>query len=188
MPAPYSPLAVANSFIASYGSISGIEHMKLQKLVYCSYGWWLALNGLEGTRLTNEGPEIWRHGPVFPTLYHTLKVFGRAPIREPQSDGPFEMPDRVDAEDENATSLITWTWGRYGHLSSFALSDMTHKPGTPWHRVALEKNFVVPMSTKIPDQYIHEEFSGLMEQLSGERELGAETARRVRSTRSEHIS
>jgi len=46
MPAPYSPIAIANNFVEQFGGVTGIEHMKLQKLVYCSYGWMLALNGL----------------------------------------------------------------------------------------------------------------------------------------------
>ena len=89
MPAPYSSVAVANTFIEKFGSISGIEHMKLQKLVYCSYGWWLTYYGLDGIKLTEDGPEIWRHGPVFPELYQAFKVFGRKPITTIKSDGPF---------------------------------------------------------------------------------------------------
>ncbi|MDP9569650.1 UNVERIFIED_ORG: putative phage-associated protein [Agrobacterium larrymoorei] len=136
--------------------------MKLQKLVYCSYGWWLAGHGLDEVRLTSEGPQIWKHGPVFDSLYHTLKVFGREPITLPQSSNPFGAPDMVDAEDESVLNLVRWVWGRYGHLSSFALSDMTHKPGTPWHRVAVENNFRIAYNTSIPDQYILEEYQRLM--------------------------
>lgn len=162
MPVPYSPLAIANTFISEFGRDNGIEHMKLQKLVYCSYGWWLAVRGLNGDRLTTEGPEIWRHGPVFYSLYHVMKIYGRKPIHEAQSVGPFVQPDRIDDEDHEVLSLVRWIWGRYGHLSSFALSDMTHKPGTPWHRVAQERNFRVPFNTEIPDEYIHQEFSNLL--------------------------
>ncbi|WEF24630.1 type II toxin-antitoxin system antitoxin SocA domain-containing protein [Paracoccus sp. S3-43] len=159
MPVPFTPLAVANAFITEYAKGVGIEHMKLQKLVYCSYGWWLQQYGLKGLRLTTEGPEIWRHGPVFSSLYKTLKVFGRAPILTPQSSGPFAAPDAID--DVNVESLIHWIWSRYGHMSSFALSDLTHKQGTPWYRVAMDHNFSVPFHTNIPDEYIFEEFTKL---------------------------
>lgn len=167
MPIPYTPLAIANSFIDRFGAQSGIEHMKLQKLVYCSYGWWLAVHGLDAVRLTEDGPEIWRHGPVFSSLYRVLRVFGSEPIRAPQSVTPFHAPENIDADDEEVRSLITWIWGRYGHLSGFALSDMTHKSGTPWHRVASENNFRIAFNTEIPDEYIFEEFTGLMENISG---------------------
>ena len=160
MAVPYTPLAIANEFIANFGSPTGIEHMKLQKLVYCAYGWWLASHEDE-TRLTDEGPEIWKHGPVFSSLYSTLRIFGREPITHPQSRNPFEDPPKV-GDDREVVRLLQWVWSRYGHLSSFALSDMTHKPGTPWHRVAQENSWKVPFNTRIPDEYIREEFRSLM--------------------------
>ncbi|MFT5785192.1 MAG: putative phage-associated protein [Ascidiaceihabitans sp.] len=162
MPIPYNSVSIANNFLESYGADAGIEHMKLQKLVYCAYGWWLAHAKLEGQRLTSDGPEIWKHGPVFPDLYHAFKVFGRKPIKQMQSTNPFSDPENVDANDLQVRPLVAWIWGRYGHLSSFDLSEMTHKQGTPWYRVAQERGFSVPMSTRIPDQYILEEFSSLM--------------------------
>lgn len=162
MPVPYTPLAVANNFLEQFGQTDGIEHMKLQKLVYCSYGWWLAVNGLDGTRLTTEGPEIWKHGPVFDSLYHALKVFGRKPITAPQSTNPFATPENVAPDDDHVRAFVRWVWSRYGHLSGFALSDMTHKPGTPWHRVASENNFSVAFNTEIPDEYICDEFTKLL--------------------------
>ena len=159
MPLPYSPLAIANNFIEQFGGQGdGIEHMKLQKLVYCSYGWWLAVHGLDEPQLTTEGPEVWRHGPVFDSLYHTLKVFGRKPISKMKSSSPFSDPENVDEDDENVIKLIEWIWERYGHLTAFSLSDMTHKAGTPWHRVVSENKFRVAFNTPIPPSYILEEF------------------------------
>jgi uncharacterized phage-associated protein len=100
--------------------------------------------------------------PFFDSLYHAFKVFGRKPITAPQSSNPFAAPENVDQDDENTRNLVTWIWGRYGHLSGFALSDLTHKDGTPWHRVAAENNFKVAYNTDIPDQYILEELSELL--------------------------
>ena len=168
MPMPYSPLAMANEFIARFQQNDGIEHMKLQKLVYCANGWWLAYR--PNTPLVNELPEVWKFGPVFPSLYAVLKVYGRAPIRNIQSRSPFEKPDRVDQGDMDTFNLIEWTWRRYGHLSSFALSDMTHKTGTAWQRLAEEHKFVVPEGLDIPQAYIVHEFQRL---LNGERKQSA---------------
>ncbi len=162
MPVPYTPIAIANNFLEQFGEPVGIEHMKLQKLVYCSYGWWLAVNGQDAARLTSERPEIWKHGPVFNSLYHAFKVFGRLSIKQPQSNNPFGPPENVDADDEHVRSFIAWVWSRYGHLSSFALSDLTHKVGSPWHRVATENDFRVAFNTEIPDLYIFQEFSNLL--------------------------
>lgn len=172
MTVPYTPLAIANYFVKEFGGSNGIEHMKLQKLVYCSYGWWLSIKGLEGERLTLEGPEIWKHGPVFSSLYNVLRVYGREPITDVNSAAPFSGPDEIAKEDDEVCSLLIWNWSRYGHFTSFALSDMTHRPGTPWHRVATENNFKVPVNTRIPDEYIFEEFSKLRNELGGQKMSG----------------
>lgn len=146
MPVPYSSIAIANNFVQQFGATNGIEHMKLQKLVYCSYGWWLAAYGLEAERLTSDAPEVWKHGPVFEDLYHAFKVFGRKPITEMKSLSPFSEPENVDGDDNNVRNLVSWIWKRYGHLSGFALSDLTHRRGTPWYRVAEENNFQLALA------------------------------------------
>ena len=156
MPRPYTPLAVANTFIVRYQMGSGIEHMKLQKLVYCANGWWLAFH--PGSQLVTEAPQVWKFGPVFPSLYQVLKVFGRTAITTAQSRSPFEKPSMIDDDDSDSLNLVDWTWRRYGHLSGFALSDMTHKPGTAWYRAADENKFLVPEGFNIPSKYISEEF------------------------------
>jgi uncharacterized phage-associated protein len=158
MPVPYSPLAIANEFIARHRE-AGLEHMKLQKLVYCANGWWLAFHPQKA--LVSELPEVWKFGPVFPSLYSALKVYGRQPIKTVQSRSPFDQPDRVDDNDHESLNLIEWVWNRYGHLSSFALSDMTHKEGTAWQRAAADHDFVVPVGLDIPQAYIVDEFKRL---------------------------
>jgi uncharacterized phage-associated protein len=156
MPIPYTPLAIANEFIARYQPSVGIEHMKLQKLVYCANGWWLAFHANQP--LIDEAPEVWKFGPVFPSLYRVLKVYGRSPIKTVQSRSPFEAPDRVTESDADAFNLVDWTWRRYGHMTSFALSEMTHREGTAWQRAAAEHDFLVPEGLDIPLGYIVDEF------------------------------
>ena len=153
-------LAISNEFVSMFGKEDGIAHMKLQKLVYCTYGWWLAARGPDAERLTSDRPEIWKHGPVFGNLYRVLQEFGRKPIKSPQSVGPFSKPDALDEGD--GRDIVNWIWNRYGHLSGVALSEMAHEPGSPWHRLAVESEFMVAYNTPIPDQYIYEEFRGRM--------------------------
>ena len=45
---------------------------KLQKLMYCCYGVVLAKTGL---RLTDEHPEAWQYGPVFPDALKCVQFF-----------------------------------------------------------------------------------------------------------------
>jgi uncharacterized phage-associated protein len=155
----YTPAQVANTFLANYGASEGISHMKLQKLVYCVHGWWLAYNA---NALLQEKPEVWKFGPVFPSLYHELKIFGTTSIREPIKTSPFaESAPVVPNTDNSSQQLIAWVWGRYGHLSAMALSDMTHKEGTAWRKIAESRNFRVPMGLALDDSDVREEFTKL---------------------------
>lgn len=157
MTRPYKPLAFANEFIAKAGP-SGAEHMKLQKLTYLAYGWWLAYYD---DPILSEGPQVWTHGPVFKSLYFALRTFGRAPVTTMQPDGPFGQVLRVDNTDAEVLSLLDWIWGRYGSKSAYYLSDLTHESGSPWRQVAEEHEFKVPMDTPIPVSIIKEHYRKL---------------------------
>lgn len=54
-----------------------VTPMKLQKLVYITYGWALALFHLQ---LFQEKIQAWKHGPVIPSLFHEFKVYTNNPI------------------------------------------------------------------------------------------------------------
>jgi hypothetical protein len=63
--APTSAAAVANAFLdiqeLDGGNFPPIDQMKLQKLVYYAYAWWLAYTGQQ---LFPEDVEAWPWGPV----------------------------------------------------------------------------------------------------------------------------
>lgn len=146
----YTPLAVANEFIARHGmKPGGLDHMKLQKLTYYAHGWWLAY---EPESLLVEKPEVWKFGPVFGSLYRVLAPFGSRSIAQPQRANPFQEPPRVI--DERALGLVDWVWDRYGSHSSMRLSDMTHEEGTPWRVLAEQNGYNVPKNFPIPDDLI----------------------------------
>lgn len=166
MQTPYSPLALANEFIERAGE-HGIEHMKLQKLVHITNGWWLAYRT---EPLLNEQPEVWKYGPVFASLYNVLKEFGRTPILTKQKDNPFEPEPVIEKGSEDKKSdevqLIDWIWQRYGAKSAFELSDITHQRNSPWRKVVEKLNSRVPFHTKIPDDVIREHYKGLKNELT----------------------
>lgn len=157
----YAPIKVANEFIARFGEVAPIDHMKLQKLLYFTNGWYLAL---AGRPLLTENPQVWRYGPVFRWLYNVFSRFGRSFIREPISGNPFRggEPDRLDqAGLDDIGDLIDWVWGEYGGKSGIQLSDETHAPGTPWRRIAETSGFRVPLDTEIPPVEDYEYFAQL---------------------------
>ena len=159
----YKPIEIANTFLAEFGKkCGGISHMKLQKLVYCTHGWWLVYN--HDSSLLIEKPEVWKFGPVFSSMYHELKVYGMRPITEPIATNPFSETDTFSVttnSDRKAYKLIDWIWKRYGHLSAIALSEMTHEKGTAWRTVAELNNFRVPVGLVLEDSYIREEFENI---------------------------
>jgi uncharacterized phage-associated protein len=114
--------------------------MQLMKLVYISYGWYLAMHN---AKLFNDRIEAWKYGPVIPTLYQSTKRFGRNEIPlELIADGPISDP-RMEAFYD---SIV----GNYGQYSGIALSNLTHRQGTPWQQV-FKPNV---MGIQIPDNLI----------------------------------
>lgn len=98
----------------------GVTPMKLLKLVYLAQGWHLAHHE---EALFADRIEAWKYGPVVPSLYERFVQFGRHPIS--QSVSPPKLEDET-------TGLLESVWKLYGFLDAYELSDLTHKPDTPW--------------------------------------------------------
>jgi uncharacterized phage-associated protein len=153
---PYSPRIVANALIRKaleHGE--KLTHLKLQKLVFFLHGWHLATTGRPA--LEGENVEAWPYGPVVPSLYHELKHYGSRGI-----EGYLQEPDmRTGAitsyvpppEDQHMWQLVDYVWRRYGRFSAIELSNMTHKPDSPWWRAR-----ATSPSAPIPDESIRAHF------------------------------
>ncbi len=159
---PYKPVQIANEIIARFGATGDIDPMKLQKLLYFTNGWHLALRGED---LINERPQVWRYGPVFKSAYRTFNRYGSRPILAPEPFSPFGgAPERVENMEPALDQFLYWIWNEYGNKSGPALSDETHKIGTPWQQIAESRGYVVPENTVIPVHSDHEYFSNLARQ------------------------
>ncbi|WP_164118879.1 type II toxin-antitoxin system antitoxin SocA domain-containing protein [Sphingorhabdus sp. Alg239-R122] len=155
---PYPSLRVANELLSLHGDISP---MKLQKLLYYTNGWWLALRGKP---LLNENPQVWRYGPVFSILYSTFSRFGHDNIGQPVPAGPFGgEPPALEDNGDDVRAFLEWVWGEHGTKTAGQLSDETHAIGTPWRQIAEQHNFRVPRFTEIPPHLDHAYFSRLAE-------------------------
>jgi uncharacterized phage-associated protein len=136
----YPSTAIANEFLRLAGEPPCVTQMQLQKLVYIAHGWNLAING---EPLASDAVKSWKYGPVFPFLYEHAKYFGASPIPRfitPLDnngvafffDGAKDAPPYNAQFSDNERDVIRRVWERYGKYSAFKLSDMTHRPGTPW--------------------------------------------------------
>ena len=127
----HSPIQAANSVLSySFKKQSPISPLKLQKLVYFIHGWFLAW--FDQPTLDRE-PEAWQFGPVFPEVYHDYKIFGSIPISQDnfKSYGPL-IKGEVPYPDANFHNMLEAVWKLYSPHSALTLSDLTHRPGTPW--------------------------------------------------------
>jgi uncharacterized phage-associated protein len=152
----FLPLAIANELIA-LSENGGVDHMRLQKLTYIVHGNWLR-NHEE--RCLEEQPQVWQYGPVFSSLYSELKHYKNAPIRKPQT--MFDDPEdaiMVGHSEVDLHQVIKQVWAKFKKYNGPQLSELTHRPGSPWYEVAKEHNFKVPSGTEIPDDKIKKYFS-----------------------------
>ena len=132
-------VAIANEFLQRPDG-RGLTQMQLQKLVYISHGWCLAITGQP---LTIEMPQAWDYGPVYPELYDHTKYFGKSAIGRPITPDD-ERAARFFGSEKRSTppyraqldaterQIVEYVWQRYGGLSGGRLSALTHQPGTPW--------------------------------------------------------
>lgn len=97
-----------------------ISNKKLQKLVYYSQAWSLALYGQP---LFEEDIQAWVHGPVIPSLYQKYKNYQFHPITNYQL---LEETPRL-----NCAELLDEIWDIYGKYDSNYLESLTHRE-TPW--------------------------------------------------------
>ena len=158
---PYSPEVIANAFI-DIGLKSGhqdMSPMKLLKLVYISHGWYL---GHEGEPLINGNIQAWEYGPVIPSLYYSIKEFGRNIVEKIaailfESNDPFEFkigPFGIEQLDASAKALVEAVWASYGHMTAIQLSNLTHKEGSPWHQIVQKSGGHISQGLTIPDEII----------------------------------
>lgn len=159
---PTTTEAVANYFIdrALRGECSDLTQMKLQKLVYYAHGWHL---GLRHDPLFLEPVQAWRYGPVILSLRREFRSFGREPIDRKARDIQYRDGSFVEFEPEvsptdSAAALLAKVWDTYSFFTPIQLTNMTHQPGTPWHKVASHYGGNIPPGITIPNDLIREHF------------------------------
>ena len=123
-----------------------LTQMQVQKLVYFSHGWHLALRN---EALTMEPFEAWDYGPVIRRLWEHLRVFGSRPVTEKIEDftivnGKFKrVVTSIEGSDEpsalSSLQVVKGVWDKYHHLSGSALSALTHVQDGPWFAARKEQ-------------------------------------------------
>ncbi len=156
----HDPRAIANQML-EIGRQKKIDvsMMKLIKLVFFAHGWML---GITGKPLSHEAAEAWQYGPVFRSLYQSLPYQGAervtSPIRNIFGGQPFHAEFSNDE-----LNLMSRVMDVYGSLGAFALSDITHEVGSPWHTTIQNKG----KFSEISNDEIRDYFSGKLKLATG---------------------
>lgn len=149
--------------IASIGRGGGqFTQLQVIKLAFICYGHVLAQHG---RRLFNEDIEAWAYGPVIPSLYDTLKIYGSLAIPELQycrtkingSDFTKRMDFISEKIDKDTKEILNVVIDEYGKLTGPALLRLTHLEGTPWSKSYVKGQY----HTIIPDEIIREYYSNI---------------------------
>ena len=126
-----------------------ITPLQIQKLLYFSHGWMLALHDKP---LLNEEFQAWRYGPVMPVVYYNLSYYGGDPVEALILGGAGELT----SEEE---SVIDQVFELYRPYDGMELSRMTHAKGTPWRQTWDRRK----RAAIIPDYLIKRYFQGVRE-------------------------
>ncbi|QHJ76282.1 MAG: hypothetical protein [Caudoviricetes sp.] len=165
---------VANAFLhRSFNEKNFVTPMKLQKLTFLAYGYYLTaiekLGETEKPLITErmERFQAWPYGPVSPCLYDEFKEFGGNVITRvatyptPQNGRINYTPvPSADDNDPLLKLIIDYVWTTYKSWNAYQLSELSHQSGWAWERI--RQAFPGFQNTDIPDSYIREDFKPLV--------------------------
>jgi uncharacterized phage-associated protein len=128
--------------------ISGwnVTNLQLQKLLYIIQMVYAGRNA--GAPFMREAFEAWDYGPVIPSLYRKVKMFGNRPI----GNIFFSLPGQTLKDEEEF--IITEACDSLLTKTPAQLVAITHWPGGAW-----SKNYIPnTMGIRIPQADILEEY------------------------------
>ncbi len=159
---PYGMRPVANYFVGrGLDEQIPVDPMRAQKIVFIAHGRHLCDMRAP---LVSEPALAWKWGPVFPALYHDLRLFGNKPIKHPiysSAGDDFWIPT-VAPDDECTVDLLQRVWIAFGSMSARQLSDTMHLPGSPWFETRRRAGIAVgePSDIEIDLALIAKHFEG----------------------------
>lgn len=148
----YNSVTVALYIVAVMNNMKlDVNMTKLQKLLYIAYGTYLAI---KNCRLTNEHPQAWPYGPVFPTTRNKL-------LKKDLSIINISIPELADIRNDiEMQQLVMLVLNGFGRKNATTLSVWSHQSGSPWDRVVSQEGFT--WGERIPDEYIQEYFKSIL--------------------------
>lgn len=158
----YNATSIANFFVKK-GIESGslLTPMQVNKLVFLSHGYCLATMDKP---LIFEAVHAWKYGPVIHSVYRRFKEYGGHQI-DRLLLAFHEKPEfeKLSTELEDERMLLETVWKGYGQRSGAQLSTITHRAGSPWHKVWESNGGKDQLDAVIPEAYIKEYYKALIQ-------------------------
>lgn len=130
-----------------------MTHKKLQKMLYLSYGYYLASFNENNNSISDElfenDFEAWVHGPVSPKIYNTYREAGYNYISKKMSN-PGIITDK-------ASKILFTVLEKYKNYDGDQLESMTHAQD-PWLNARGDLDSIEPCSNKILTEDIFDYF------------------------------
>jgi uncharacterized phage-associated protein len=135
-----------------------ISVMKLLKVLYFAYGWYLASRGC---RLFHNPIQAWDHGPVVRCVWEEFEgqrtaITTRAMVLDLASGCRTLATTDLDAIDIEFIRAISL---EHLHEGAWALSERTHEADTPWSAVWHSSGQSANLGMRIADDMIREYFA-----------------------------
>ncbi len=130
-----------------------ITNMKLQKLLYYSYAWYLVE---KKKKLFDDKIFAWKYGPVVLNVYERYGVYGAEPIKEAQGGDPESL-------DLFSKRIIEDVFAIYGGKSAIELMELSHSEA-PWRDTFNPQK----QNTEIPDKLIFSFYEAKKEKIANE--------------------
>jgi uncharacterized phage-associated protein len=164
---PYDGREIANLLLDKADARQvGLTQISLLKILYFCQGWYLLY---KNKPLISNDFEAWENGPVIKVVWDSFKSFGAKKITG--RAGKFDLmtgqiteviPNLSSADDD----FVSQIFQVYHVFGPWELRDMTHEPGSPWHKLWKSERPVARFGLRIKNQEIFEHFRLKAEQKS----------------------
>ncbi len=117
-----------------------VTPMKLQKLLY-----YICVKYVKETGVfpLYEHFEVWKYGPVIPSIYAEFKPFGSSPIKNLTCNA--KRKSMMVDEDANPTlkKCINYVWDNLKTYDGVALAKRTHQESGGWYAAYQKRNVII---------------------------------------------
>jgi len=154
-----TPIALSEYFIKFFNDIGDhISHLKIQKLLYYTDVWYRV--HLK-SKLFEEKPQAWVHGPVYPSVYQNYKDYGAINIIIDKSMDEIKDNLIVIFKSKKNREFIKSILEFYAPKSAFALEMMTHNE-EPWQNARKGYGDIEPCTKEIDMRSAKKYYSALL--------------------------